>query len=163
MVSGNRGTVQTFEWQTIKRIHTLPEQGFEDIASLIAFWHERRGNERVPSRAEFNPFGLRQWLGHVDIYEFLPKAQDFLIRLNGSNVVELTGEDWTGRMISEVDRRFHTTLHSDLLVCLQEQGPVMHTMPIFQRPHLRAIRLLLPLARVEQGPPEFVMMALYAN
>lgn len=155
--------VHAFEWQQKKRIEGLPESGYEEIAGLIAFWNAHRQPGMLPSRSVFDPFNLRPWLGYVDIYEFHPQAQDFLIRLNGSHVVELTGEDWTGRMISEVDRKFRSTLHADLMECMQEAGPILHTMPIFQRPHLRAVRLLLPLAREKGGPADFVLMALYAR
>lgn len=148
---------------TTRRITLLPENAFREICTLHAYWLEKAAGGAMPHRADFDPFSLKPWLGNICIYEQISGALDFQIRLNGSNIVDLTGEEWTGRRVSEVDRKYGTTLLSDLMETLREGQPIMHEMPVFQRPHCTAIRLLLPLTKQAGLPADLVLMALYSE
>jgi hypothetical protein len=121
----------------------LPELG-----ALYRFWRDAKGDRLIPSRREFGPEALRPWLGHLSVYELLPGGDDFRIRLEGTKIVALTGEDWTGRLVSEVDARFG----SDLLFCCLETCrlglPLFDSaVMIYQKTFRFAQRLILPVAR----------------
>jgi len=73
------------------------------VAGLLDLWRSKRPPGGVPPRAEFDVFTLRPWLGWLTVYEELDGGADFLIRLEGSNIVALTGEEWTGHRLSDLD------------------------------------------------------------
>ncbi|MPZ12528.1 MAG: hypothetical protein GEU89_20300 [Kiloniellaceae bacterium] len=67
------------------------------------------------------------------------------MRLNGTQVVALTGEDWMGKTASNVDSRFGSTLHEELQGVYRSKRPLAHHIRIYQKDHLSAYRLVLPI------------------
>ena len=76
------------------------------VAGLLDLWRSKRPPGGVPHRAEFDVFTLRPWLGWLTVYEELDGGTDFLVRLDGSNIVALTGDEWTGHRMSELNPRY---------------------------------------------------------
>jgi hypothetical protein len=63
------------------------------VAGLLDLWRSKRPPGGVPHRAEFDVFTLRPWLGWLTVYEELDDGADFLVRLDGSNIVASTGDE----------------------------------------------------------------------
>ena len=93
----------------------------------------------------FPPFSLKPWLGKIDVYEVVNGGAAFRVRLNGTQVVALTGEDWMGKTASNVDSRFGSTLHEELQGVYRSKRPLAHHIRIYQKDHLSAYRLVLPI------------------
>jgi hypothetical protein len=143
--------------QERSRIAMLPE-----IGALYRFWRDAKEGGTLPTRRALGPETLRPWLGSLSIYEHLREGDDFRIRLDGTKIVAMTGEDWTGRLVSEIDRRFG----ADLLGCCREvcrlHLPLFDSaLPLFQKSYRCAQRLLLPLSR-DGAEATQVLMALVA-
>jgi hypothetical protein len=133
----------------------LPELG-----ALYRFWRAAKEDRALPRRAEFTPDALRPWLGWLSVYE-RTEEDDFRIRLDGTKIVAMTGEDWTGRLVSEVDQRFG----ADLLHCCREvcrlNLPLFDSgIPLFQKQYSFAQRLILPVAR-SSDVAEQIILALF--
>ena len=79
----------------------------------------------MPQRAEFDVFTLRPWLGWLTVYEELDDGADFLVRLDGSNIVALTGEEWTGHRMSELDPSSATPVLEVLRRTVREREPIV--------------------------------------
>ncbi|UEM07878.1 PAS domain-containing protein (plasmid) [Skermanella rosea] len=94
------------------------------VAGLLDFWQSKCLPGEVPRRAEFDAFTLRPWLGWLAIYEELDGGDDFLVRLDGTGIVTLTGHEWTGRRMSDLDPRIAAPVTEVLRRAVRERRPV---------------------------------------
>lgn len=108
-------------------------------------------------------FELRPWLGHISIYEAVDDGADFRIRLEGSRVSQMTGEDWTGRRVSQVDEKFGAGLVTIMQEVIRTGCPSLHITRIYQREFRSAVRMLLPVRSRPNGPVDQIFMALYLD
>lgn len=77
----------------IYRSATSPQE--EIHAKCLRYWEARRNDRRWPARADIDPGDLKRhlpWLHMYDIWE----NGGFRVRLMGSAIVKLAGEDLTG-------------------------------------------------------------------
>lgn len=132
-------SVATYE--RIESVEELPETA----ARLLDFWQGFRALGPRPTRQDFTPFALKPWIGYLDVYGVEDGGADFRIRLNGTRVTELTGEDWTGRRASDVDERFGSALREEVAAVYTSQQPAYHRTRIFQKNYTTAHRLMLPV------------------
>ncbi|QQP93838.1 hypothetical protein IGS68_34515 (plasmid) [Skermanella sp. TT6] len=63
------------------------------IRSLVELWQLRCGPDDIPWRSDLSVFALKPWLGCLTIFEEIEKGSDYLVRLDGQGVVELTGAE----------------------------------------------------------------------
>lgn len=120
------------------------------LAGLLNFWMQHRNSAGYVAKAEFNPFALKSWLGYLTLFE--RHGEDYLIRLDGTEIVRMTGEEWTRRWVSEADRHYGLTLIETLKVMVAENRPIYHAHhSIASKPHLSVGRLILPLSRDGTG------------
>jgi hypothetical protein len=132
-------------------------------ASLVHYWYACRRPPLVPSRADFNAFKLRPWLGSISIYQAVDGGGDFRVALDGTDVVALTGEDWTGRRTSDVDREFEVTICAELQAVLASGVPTIRRIGLLQKSWRSATRVCLPIARSDLRPADQVFLALFAD
>ena len=95
------------------------------VAGLLDLWRSKRPPGVVPHRAEFDGFTLRPWLGWLTVYEELDDKADFFVRLDGTNIVALTGDEWTGRRMSELDPRYAVPVLKTLRRAARERQPIV--------------------------------------
>lgn len=132
------------------------------LDSLLALWHDNVRDGKPPLRQSLDPFTLKPWLGHISIFEAID-GNDFMIRLEGSAIVDLTGENWTAHRASDVDRKYGSHLVEHMADVTQMNRPIFHRMMIFQKRHFFASRLLLPVRKSADGPANQVFLALYRD
>ena len=130
------------------------------IVDLIEFWTANRGPDGVPDRSSFTPTNLRPWIGSITIYEKIFDDNDFRIRLEGTKVTQITGEDWTGRRVSEIDARYGTHFLGNVETVLSRRQPSVSQCRVFQRVFKLAERALLPIAS-KPGQVDQVFFCLY--
>jgi PAS domain len=122
------------------------------VAGLLDLWHCRCPAGGVPRRAEFDAFTLRPWLGWLTVYEELDDEADFLVRLDGTNIVALTGDEWTGRRMSELDPRYAVPVLTTLRRAVRERQPIVDR---FYNPAVKDFlifqRVTLPLWEERRG------------
>lgn len=136
-------------------------EGFQArIRDLIAYWTANRGVDGVPVRSCFTPERLRPWIGNLSIYQQVDDGRDFRVRLEGTNITQITGDNWTGRLISEIDARFGTNFLGDVKTVLARREPSLTHCRVFQREYKPAERALLPIAS-QPGHVDQVFLCLY--
>ncbi len=140
-----------------------PFQADERLLKLYHSWQSRGWHEDPPDRSQLPPESLHSWFGHISVFQAIEDGADFQIRLDGTAIVTITGEDWTRRKASEIDRRFGRDLTGLLRVALQTRRPLIHAIRLFQNEHLRATRLLLPVRSVPMCEPDQVFLVLYLD
>jgi hypothetical protein len=73
------------------------------LQRLYGYWSTKKGQRKMPSRADIDVLDLRYVLGNimlVDVIEGSPPR--FRIRLHGSNLSERAGYELTGKMLDEL-------------------------------------------------------------
>ncbi len=73
---------------------------------LFDLWNRKKGRRCLPERSDFNLRELRPVLGYLSISERVDAENGgcvFRLRLYGTRLAEMTGNDPTGRIIDEVE------------------------------------------------------------
>lgn len=148
-----------FTFELVESKDTPPESA----AGLLAAWRQFNAAGKGPTRGDFTPYFLKPWLGNIDIYEVEDSdaegGKDFRMRLNGSEVVDMTGENWTGFTARDIDRKFGFSLHQEMLSVYTSKRPLAHHIRVFQKDYVTAYRLLLPIFS-EKGDGQVVQIFL---
>lgn len=92
---------------------------FASFEPFIAYWHELRGNEILPSREAFHPAKVISFMGRIAIVE-RHDSTHFTSRLVGTEIVsrlghEHTGEDFLTLMDSPEARSKQLILYNSVL------------------------------------------------
>lgn len=76
----------------------------EELRSLEAFWHLKRGNRALPRRSDFTPEELRPWLGNLAIVVVERQVYDlrFRVALSGTQLDSYRGHGVTGHYVDEL-------------------------------------------------------------
>lgn len=141
----------------------LPASASPALRSLFKFWSDESRGDGAPSRDRLDAFSLRPWLGHISIYEAVADGEDFRIRLEGTAIVAITGEDWTGRRASEVDAKYGCHIADFMREVARTRKPMIHTMHVFQNEVEFITRLLLPVRSRADGPVDQVFLVIYVD
>lgn len=119
------------------------------LRSLYEYWDSKRGDRRAPTRVEIDPTDIPDLLGYVNLFEVREEPRDFRVRLNGTAVADMLGQDVTGRWCSEV------TSGEDALrckqafdLCVDQWVPVLvqTSLAFCGKPHAGQTIVALPLS-----------------
>ncbi|HVJ43604.1 MAG TPA: PAS domain-containing protein [Dongiaceae bacterium] len=95
-------------------LRSISELGDERLRQLYRYWDEKRGSRRMPSRGDIDPLDLSYCLGYLCLVEI--EAVDplrFRFRVDGSNCVEISGIEMTGRYVDEIPQSEYRTIMED--------------------------------------------------
>lgn len=73
------------------------------VAELYAYWLKRRGDRRMPRRADIDPAGIKVLLPNLFLTEFTTDPFRVRYRLVGTEIAEHAHFDFTGRYLDELD------------------------------------------------------------
>ncbi len=134
----------------------------ERATDLLALWRHFNALGDRPTREDFTPHNLQPWLGKIDVFAVEQGGETFRMRLNGTEIVALTGEDWTGRTARDIDRHFNVTLHDEMLRIRKSKQPMTDHIRIFQKDYIGAFRLLLPVFAADgSGEVDQIFLAIF--
>lgn len=68
---------------------------------LRSYWEERRGDRKMPSRADMNPADLKPYLGNIAMVDVLDGGAEFRYRVVGTLLTQYFLTDPTGKTLSE--------------------------------------------------------------
>ncbi len=69
----------------------------------------------MPSRADIKPAEIVSLLPHIIICDVLDKGVDYRVRIFGTALVDLVGEERTGMLISEFGNNCNPPTHADMV------------------------------------------------
>jgi hypothetical protein len=120
------------------------------IRQAYAYWSGKRRGERLPARTDIDPVDIPAVLPHLALVERDADSRRMRYRLFGSALVELLGQDATGRYLDEVYPDFITSPSRIYREQVFDMGKPSHRIG---RPTLRFAkdfysveRLYLPMA-----------------
>ncbi|MBX3489420.1 PAS domain-containing protein [Parvibaculum sp.] len=71
------------------------------VIEFFDYIERKRGTREMPDRADISPAELTRFLPNMIIAEAMNGGEDFRTRLFGTALVELLGEERTGKLLSE--------------------------------------------------------------
>jgi len=89
------------------------------LAALHTYWNEKRGDRRMPSRADIRPSELKDHLGWVIMADVLPGGQEFRYRLIGTLVTQYFLTETTGKTVTEAFARMGETVSNAVLAVMR--------------------------------------------
>jgi hypothetical protein len=71
------------------------------VRELAAYFERKRGNRDLLDRADIDPVEIARFMPNMIIAESVDEGRDFRTRLFGTALVELLGEERTGKLFSD--------------------------------------------------------------
>ncbi|HVV64065.1 MAG TPA: PAS domain-containing protein [Rhizomicrobium sp.] len=78
----------------------------ETLRQVAAYWSALRGARKFPTRNDLSPAGMKGLLRHVTLVRVLDGGVDYEFRIVGDVQVQAYGENFRGKTLSEVGRKY---------------------------------------------------------
>lgn len=85
----------------VRQVETVPAPSSPRILDLVAYWDSKRGKCFAPRRADIDPAEIRDHMPFLFMVDVLPGGE-YRYRLVGSELVERTGRNATGKILSQL-------------------------------------------------------------
>jgi hypothetical protein len=73
------------------------------LQQLFDYWESKRGQRKMPSRADIDPLGMGFIIGNLILVDVIAGTPfGFRIRLHGTTLTERVGYELTGKMLDEL-------------------------------------------------------------
>jgi hypothetical protein len=100
------------------------------IAAGFNYWNQKRGNRRVPPRADFDPvIEIPKLLPHIILLDVQLQPMDFRFRLVGSYVRQNLSRDYVGHWFSTL-----ANYNSESTLWPRHEKVALEGLPMLQRP-----------------------------
>ncbi len=121
-----------------------------ELNEIHAYWLAKRGERRMPARQDIEPTEIPGLLRNVMLIDVFHDPVRFRYRLIGTNVVDATGENRTGKCFDSVDFFATNPIVREQYVAVAATGEPVHSLEPFYRldngTKYEVERLLLPLS-----------------
>lgn len=121
-----------------------------ELNEIHDYWTTKRGQRRMPSRRDIDPTEIPRLLSNLMLIDVSRDPFRFGYRLIGTNVVDATGENRTGKCFDAVDFFAANPTVKAEYITVATTGEPFHSFEPFYRPDTRleydVERLLLPLS-----------------
>jgi len=122
----------------------------QEMNEIHAYWLAKRGQRRMPSRWDIEPTEIPRLLRNLMLVDVFYNPIRFRYRLIGTNVVDATGENRTGKCFDSVDFFAANPIVREQYATVVSTGEPVHSLEPFYRLDTRreyeVERLLLPLS-----------------
>lgn len=140
------------------------------LEKVYAYWQKQAGDRALPFFGDIDPIDIPTLMPHVTIGEVIDrKTMSIRVRLFGTALAQVTGEDRTGMILTENGDGAESPVHQEMLLrwrflaikCIEEERPLfttrLHSNP--SREFLTTHTAILPLGG-SSGKVERVMAAM---
>ncbi len=121
------------------------------LRALFGYWREKRGDRAMPARADLDPLEIPTLLPIVGLVDVLDGGARFRYRLVGTEMVDVSGHDPTGRFLDEAlpDSGYADYLIDMFREVTRERRPLYGESDFRGQGRIecRVRRLLMPLSR----------------
>lgn len=125
-----------------------PPFKYAEQVALYDLWNAKRGNRRMPDRADFSPPELRPWLGEIHLLEVIEGGHDFLYLVYGTTIGRHHDVEMTRRLVSEWPEAMRNAAMRTYTTVLRDACPYLVRQNENAQGRLHSNhRLVLPLSR----------------
>ncbi len=146
--------------QHVKSITDIPDGR---LRALYEYWNVKRGDRPAPGRRDIDPVEIPELLGFVNLYDVRLEPRDYLVRLNGSEVAAMMGQDITGMWCSDVvSGEDKERCHAAFAMCVDDWAPALveTSLGFCGKDYASQVLLALPLS--SDGKTVDMMMTAHA-
>lgn len=93
----------------ISSLGSIPKDRHPSIGEIADYWLAIHPENGLPGRQHFDPVDVPQLLGNIGLIEVHGNPRRFRIRLYGTGLVKVMGEDYTGKWYHELFANFDKT------------------------------------------------------
>lgn len=119
------------------------------LQQIHAYWQSRCGARQMPSRSDIDPVDVPSLLPFIFLVDVLNDPRDFRFRLAGTHFRDVTGIEFTGRLIGEVfPPAFGAEVFYHWSNCVDRAAPAVGSGRLWlpERDHVLWEGILLPLS-----------------
>ena len=141
------GKVSSYmDWRSLD-----PALNFDNphLSEICSIWEAKRGARGMPSRSDFSPEGLKQFLGNIMLIDVEYAPVRFRYRLIGTNIVNRRLRDSTGRYLDDLyEPEFYELAARSYNFLLDQKRPIrgFGDMSPLNRSYLKFEAVDLPLS-----------------
>tara|TARA_B100000674_G_scaffold15482_2_gene11220 strand:- start:10818 stop:11300 length:483 start_codon:yes stop_codon:yes gene_type:complete len=129
----------------------LPDDTDHRVRAYVETWWDAARNGQVPDRKRLNADVLSQWVDDISIYEYLPDRRDFVIRIDASNIIAVSGECYQGCSPRQIDLDFGTTVYPALLEVVDTGKPAFCRVGYERASWEEWLRVMLPVRTTDRA------------
>ncbi|MCC7046632.1 MAG: PAS domain-containing protein [Alphaproteobacteria bacterium] len=85
----------------VRSVVTIPAPGIVRLRALADYWRSKCAGRMAPRRVDIDPAEIREHMPTLFMVEVLPRGE-YRYRLVGSELVERTGRNATGKILSQL-------------------------------------------------------------
>lgn len=136
------------------------------VSEVYAYWKRKRGDRRMPNRAEIEPYEITRFLPGILLVDVRLEPLEFFYRLVGTREVEARGYDPTGRRVGDA---YFGTSPEDVLQNYRRvvtSGSYLYDFDKFTSPGGRFVQdesLFLPLSTTGEGVGQILVYSHYED
>lgn len=123
--------------QPLRDVEILARPADRSIQALLAYWTAKCGARAVPLRQDIDPIELKGHLPSLFMLDVVDEGRDFRYRLVGTTIVEMSGRDVTGAMLSTLYKSYPDAFAKAAALfgpVVTERRPVFARGTVFWRP-----------------------------
>ena len=125
----------------------LAEPGGAIIMAGLRYWERQRGGKAMPSREEIDPLDIPSLLPQVYLVNVSYDPIDFQYRLIGTDIVDHSTADYTGRRLRDLpEQRPPSQIWSLFNQAVEECRPITTRIPYLHIPGRSVEKLAAPLS-----------------
>lgn len=119
-----------------------------EFLQAIVYWHTRRGQKLMPSRADISPVDIGKILSKVMLVDVLPGPPHFRYRIFGTSIADWIHFDATGQTLDAIEpENYRRMLFATYMECVGARAPIAHRVLWDTRDVAhRYKRLMMPLS-----------------
>jgi hypothetical protein len=133
------------------------------LRGLWAYWAGKLRDGVLPARRHISPAELRPWLGNLLLLDVIGGGRDFRYRLHGARLVQMFGDDLTGRCVSALPLQNVEALLAEGRQAVATRNAVyIEDGIVAEKTFIRISKLILPLA-VDGVAVDMLLVGIYAQ
>lgn len=111
------------------------DPAMEDLRSPVTrkalrYWHGRCGEYSIPRRRDIDPSDLKSILPNMCMLAVVDEGRDYMFRLLGTRMREFLSDDYTGKLLSEVEAlQPAEKLLENFSTCREMARPILANTP----------------------------------
>lgn len=119
------------------------------LRRLYEYWGAKQAGRRAPARCDIDPVEIPELLGFVSLFEVQNDPRDYKVRLNGTEVAEMLGQEITGKFCSTImsgSEAVDCKAAFDLCVDQCLPTTVETSLAFCDKPYMAQAIIILPLS-----------------
>lgn len=140
-----------------------PDIRHAGLRRLWAYWAAKLRDGMLPARKSISPQELRPWLGNLLLLDVVDGGRDFQYRLHGAKLVQMFGDDLTGRFVGALPLRNVEALLAEGRQAVASRNVVyIEDGIVAEKAFIRISKLILPLAS-DGVAVDMLLVGIYAQ